>query len=59
VEFSTTDVTARAGIDYLASSGTVRFTAGETLKTFNVSVIDDKLGEGIKTLQVILRNPSA
>ena len=58
VDFSTVDGTAYAGSDYVANAGTLTFANGEFSKTFTVSIVDDNLGEGIKTLQLILSNPS-
>ena len=41
VNFATSDGTAKAGIDYVATSGTLTFAPGETSKTVTVSVIND------------------
>ena len=59
IEYATADGTGRAGTDYVPASGTITFAAGETSKTIAVSVIDDKLGEGVRTVQLSLRNPAA
>ena len=42
--------------DYVTSLGTVRFAAGESLKTIFIPVIDDVLVEGNETFTVILNN---
>lgn len=59
VDYATTDGTARAGSDYVAGASTLTFADGESSKSITVSLIDDKLGEGVKTFRVILQNPSA
>ena len=52
------DVTgqATAGSDYLSTSGTCTFEAGDTTKTFFVKVRPDTLEEGDETVLLILRN---
>ncbi len=45
VDYSTTNETAIAGEDYLASSGTLSFNPGQTQKTFNIGIIDDLIYE--------------
>ena len=58
VDYATSDVTARAGEDYTAASGTLSFAAGETEKTVSVAVLDDAHDEGAETLTLTLSNPS-
>ena len=58
VDYSTSDGTATAGQDYTATSGTLRFAAGESSKTVAVAVIDDSHDEGEETLTLRLSNPS-
>jgi hypothetical protein len=41
VSYHTSDKTARAGIDYLATAGTVTFAPGEYVKTISIPTIDD------------------
>ncbi|MBU8536379.1 Calx-beta domain-containing protein [Falsiroseomonas tokyonensis] len=41
VTYSTADGLAKAGLDYLASSGTLTFAIGETSKTFSVAILGD------------------
>jgi hypothetical protein len=55
VNYSTADGTARAGADYLATSGTLTFARGETSKSILVAVIDDRLPEVNETFFVNLR----
>ena len=54
VGYTTTDGTATSGEDYLAASGTLEFSAGETAKTIVVAVLDDTTDEGEETLTVHL-----
>jgi hypothetical protein len=51
--------TATPGIDYLAASGTLSWTNGETAsKSFTITVIDDDLAEANETISLVLTNPS-
>ena len=54
VDWSTADGTAKAGEDYVASSGTLTFAAGETARTIAVSVLDDAHDEGEETFALRL-----
>jgi subtilisin family serine protease len=56
VSFATGGGTATAGTDYLAQSGSVTFSPGETLKTIPVGVIGDTLVEPNETFTMILSN---
>ena len=58
VEYLTLDGTATGRSDYTSTTGTLRFAAGETSKTFDVLVTDDVLDESDETLGVALLNPS-
>ena len=58
VDYATSDGTARAGVDYDATAGTLEFTAGETRKTIAVAVHDDAHDEGSETLTLTLSNAS-
>jgi len=40
VDFATADGTARAGVDYVATFGTLTFVPGETTKTITITVLD-------------------
>ena len=57
VDYATADGTATAGEDYMATSGTLTFTAGDTSKTIEVAVLDDSHDEGEETLTLRLSNP--
>ncbi|MTD45041.1 DUF4394 domain-containing protein [Conexibacter sp. W3-3-2] len=54
VSYTTADGTGKAGTDYTATSGSVTFQPGETVKTVSVPVIDDAVAEGTKTFAVAL-----
>lgn len=58
VEWFTTNVTARAGEDYLESSGLVTFEVGETQKVIRIPILNDGRPEGLETFSVRLRNPT-
>jgi sugar lactone lactonase YvrE len=56
--FTTQDITATAGVDYLATSGTVTFAPLETQKTISVTVLADDLNtEGNETFSINVSNP--
>ena len=54
VDWATADGTATAGVDYVASSGTLTFAAGETAQTIEVTVLDDAHDEGEETFALRL-----
>jgi hypothetical protein len=55
VDYSTSDGTATvAGSDYTAATGTLNFAAGETTKTFDVTVANDGASEANETVQLTL-----
>ena len=58
VDYTTVDGTAKAGEDYSAHYGTLRFTSGETEKLVRVRVKDDYTDEGAETLDLVLSNAS-
>ncbi len=58
VLYNTRDVSATAGSDYTATSGSVVFRPGETTKTFTVSVSGDTIAEFDETFQVLLSSPT-
>ena len=58
VAYSTSNGTATAGSDYVASSGTVTFAAGETSKMVHVDISGDTVFEGNETFAVTLSNAS-
>jgi hypothetical protein len=58
VSYSTSNGTATAGTDYTAVSGTLSFLAGETTKTFTVTLIPDTRDEPNETFRVSLSSPA-
>ncbi len=58
VDYATADGTASSRNDYTAARGTLRFAPGETTKTLDVFVTDDRFAEGNETFAVTLSNPS-
>ena len=56
VQYATHDVTAKAGQDYTAATGTFSFASGETSKTFNIPINDDSLAESSETITLLLSN---
>src|SRR5262249_44655478 len=58
VDYSTMDVTAVGGLDYVTASGRLTFAPGATTQTFNVLVKGDLIVEGDETFKVTLSNPS-
>ncbi len=57
VAHATADGTARAGLDYTSTSGTLRFEPGDTSRTIRVPVLDDRTREDAETFTVELREP--
>ncbi|HON07929.1 MAG TPA: Calx-beta domain-containing protein, partial [Verrucomicrobiota bacterium] len=57
VDYTTSDGSATAGLDYVPQSGTITFAEGETMKTFNVPIIADTLFETNETVLLTLSNP--
>jgi hypothetical protein len=58
VAYSTSNGTATAGQDYTSVAGTLSFAAGETSKTFAVTVLEDMLEEDTETVLLTLSAPS-
>lgn len=59
VDYATSDGTAIAAIDYIASFGTLHWANGDaTPKQFSVTIIDDTLIEEDETLNLILSDPT-
>ena len=52
VNFSTVDHTAKAGSDYVATNQSITFLAGQTTKSFDVSLINDTSGERLEDFKV-------
>jgi hypothetical protein len=54
VHYATADISAAAGSDYMAASGTVTIPAGQTSATFTIAVTGDRLAEPTETFAVNL-----
>ena len=54
IDYATSNGTATAGSDYTAASGTLTFSAGDTSKTFTVSITDDALDEDNETATITI-----
>ena len=57
-DFSTADGDATAGNDYTATSGSVSFASGETVRTVLVEVAGDGADEGDETFSLDLSAPT-
>ncbi|HEX6186614.1 MAG TPA: FG-GAP-like repeat-containing protein [Pyrinomonadaceae bacterium] len=58
VAFATSDGSATSGSDYVAASGVINSSAGETSKTISVQVNGDWMYEGNETFFATLSNPN-
>jgi hypothetical protein len=54
INYATSNGTATQPADYSNSAGTLQFAAGETVKTFEVPIIDDATIEGPESINVTL-----
>jgi hypothetical protein len=59
VRYSTVNVSATAGSDYVALSGVLSFAVGETAKPIFITLRDDTARESNETFQVALGSPTA
>ncbi len=59
VNYAASGGSATSGSDYTLTPGTLTFAAGETSKTFNVSILPDTLFEGNETIGLVLSSPVA
>jgi len=60
VSYHTSDKTARAGIDYLATAGTVTFAPGEYVKVISIPTIDDGVyGNGTRYFSMVIAADAA
>ncbi|WP_299030415.1 Calx-beta domain-containing protein [uncultured Sulfitobacter sp.] len=58
VTYSTRDISAVAGEDYVARSGTLNFAAGEEVKSVSVDVLGDALAERSEQFALVIDAPS-
>ena len=56
VDYATSDGSAAAGQDFIASSGTLTLLDGETTQSFAIGIIDDPDYEGDETFSIALSN---
>ncbi len=56
VDYNTSDITAHAGSDYTATSGTLTFNPGDTEKFIPIPITDDASAEPAETFKVTLSN---
>jgi len=59
VNYTTTNGTALAGVDYQAVSGTLVFTNGLAVNTFTVPIYSNNVITGDKAFSVVVSNPTA
>ena len=58
VAYATSDGTAAAGLDYVATSGTLVVPAGESTATILVPILQDAVGEFAETFTLALSDPT-
>ncbi len=59
VKYATQNGTAVAGTDYVAKSGTVTFSAGQTSKAVDISIKGDSTKESNETFKLVLSAPTS
>ncbi len=57
VKYATSNGTAKSGLDYTATAGTLTFAPGETSKTFSIPITNDTLVEPSETILLTLSTP--
>jgi len=57
VDYITQDSTAKAGEDYISTSGTATIKSGETSAVIGVEIIADTVAESDETFNLVLSNP--
>lgn len=58
VNYTTSDGTATAGLDYTPAAGVLTFASGQSEATFIVPILEDSIEEGYETLRLTLTNPT-
>lgn len=56
VNYTTSEITATEGVDYIAPSGTISFGPEETQKLINIPIIPDSISDGGESFKVTLSN---
>ncbi len=59
VDYTTTDGTAMADVDYVSVSKTITFTGSLTETTFVIPILQDTIMEGDETVNLTLSNPTS
>lgn len=59
VSYATAAATASASADYLATSGSLTFAVGETVKTVAISLVSNTLSELVESFLLTLSSPSS
>jgi polyhydroxybutyrate depolymerase len=58
VDYATSDLTAKAGVDYQTNSGVLAFQENETVKSLTIPILPDGALESTESLRVTLSNPT-
>jgi hypothetical protein len=58
IHYATSDGTAHAGVNYIATSGDLHFADGDTSKSFTITVLDDHRYIGNQTVNITLTAPT-
>ena len=56
-DYTIVGTTATAGLDFIASAGTLLFQDGQTTQTLTIPILQDTLVEGSEKVQITLSNP--
>ncbi len=59
LDYATVEGGAVAGLDYVATSGTLTFAPGETTRLIRVAILEDAVAEGLEAFSVVLSNLSS
>ena len=58
VDYATSDGAAKAGLDYVTTSGTLSFAPGEITRSFVAQLINDQTDEDTQAFNITLTNPT-
>jgi uncharacterized delta-60 repeat protein len=58
VDYTISPLSATPGVDYVPASGQLTFLPGQYSATFHVTLLDDSVGDGNKTIKLALSNPT-